>query len=610
MTVIDPSWQMWATFALIAGAIVLYAIERFPLEQTSLALLTSLLLLFHFAPLEIGGNGAGTNLDARALLAGFADPALIAVLALMVVGQGLIRTGALDESIRWFSRRFQRAPVLALALTLVIIATLSAFINNTPIVVIFIPVMAAIAERLNRGPSRLMMPLSFAAILGGMVTLIGSSTNLLVAGAATSMGQQPLGFFDFAVPGSLLAAVGLTYVIWILPRLLPERASMASEMAGEGKQFIAQIDVRPGSPLVGQSAVAGMTPHLQGITVRLIQRGEEGHLPPFEDVILAPGDTVVVAATRKLLTEALERTPELVETGERVSDDTGRPADNMLAEVMVTPASRVIGRSLRLVGFHYRTGCVILGVQRRSRMMRGRMEDIRLEAGDVLLVLGPRERVTELRFSREVLLIEWSTHELPSRRRAKAALAIFAGVVAIAATGIVPIALAALMGAVGMIGVGCLNIRQAARAVDRQVAMLVAAALAMGTALQATGGAAYLAQHLINTFAELGPAILLSALFALVAVMTNVLSNAATAVLFTPIAINTALALGVEPTAFIHAVIFAANCSFATPMGYQTNLLVMGPGHYRFIDYFRGGLPLIVLIWLAFSLFAPWYYGF
>ena len=249
MMVIDPSWQMWATFALIAGAIVLYATERFPLEQTSLALLTALLLLFHFAPLDVDGK----NLDARALLAGFADPALIAVLALMVVGQGLIRTGALDEGIRWISQRFQRTPALAMMLILVIIATLSAFINNTPIVVIFIPVMAAVAERLNRGPSRLMMPLSFAAILGGMVTLIGSSTNLLVAGAAASMGQPSLGFFDFAVPGSLLAVVGLCYVVWILPRLLPERASMASEIAGEGKQFIAQIDVRPGSPLVGQA---------------------------------------------------------------------------------------------------------------------------------------------------------------------------------------------------------------------------------------------------------------------------------------------------------------------------------------------------------------------
>ncbi|MFP6747984.1 MAG: SLC13 family permease [Alphaproteobacteria bacterium] len=606
MMVLEPSWQMWATFALIAGAIILYATERFPLEQTSLALLAALLLLFHFAPLETPDAGADGILDARRLLAGFADPALIAVLALMVVGQGLIRTGALDEAIRMMTRRFQRSPALSLTLTLAAIATLSAFINNTPIVVIFIPVMATIAERLNKGPSRLMMPLSFAAILGGMVTLIGSSTNLLVAGAAVAMEQPAIGFFDFAIPGALLALIGLVYVIWVLPRLLPERQSMASQMAGEGKQFIAQIEVRPGSPLVGQAAVAGMIPHLKDMTVRLIQRGEESHLPPFEDVLLRPGDTVVVAATRAMLTEALARTPDLVETA---GGEDGRPADGMLAEAMVTPASRVIGRNLRLVGFHYHTGCVILGVQRRSRMMRGRMEDIRLQAGDVLLVLGPRDRVTALRFSREVLLIEWSVLELPLRHHAKRALAVFAAVVALAATGIVPIAIAALAGALGMITLGCLNVRQAARAVDRQVVFLVAAALAMGSALQATGGAAYLAQHMISAMAGMGPALVLSALFALVAVMTNLLSNSATAVLFTPIAINTALALGVEPTAFIHAVIFAANCSFATPMGYQTNLLVMGPGHYKFADYLRGGAPLIVLIWLAFSALAPWYYG-
>ena len=608
MMALEPSWQMWATFALIAGAIVLYATERFPLEQTSLALLAALLVLFHFWPLEIPGETAGAMLDARALLAGFADPALIAVLALMVVGQGLIRTGALDEAIRMMTRRFQRRPAMALTLTLMAIATLSPFINNTPIVVIFIPVMAAIAERLNRGPSRLMMPLSFAAILGGMVTLIGSSTNLLVAGAAVTMEQPTMGFFDFAAPGALLAVIGLAYVIWILPRLLPERESLASQIAGEGKQFIAQIEVRPGSPLVGQSAVAGMIPHLKGMTVRLIQRGEESHLPPFEDVLLRPGDTVVVAATRAVLTEALARTPDLVDTSGDEAED-GAPGDSMLAEAMVTPASRVIGRNLRLVGFHYHTGCVILGVQRRSRMMRGRMEDIRLEAGDVLLVLGPRDRVRDLRFSREVLLIEWSILELPSRHHAKRALAVFAGVVALAASGVMPIAIAALAGALGMITLGCLNVRQAARAVDRQVAFLVAAALAMGTALQATGGAAYLAQQMTGAMEDLGPALVLSAMFALIAIMTNLLSNAATAVLFTPIAINTALTLGVAPTAFIHAVIFAANCSFATPMGYQTNLLVMGPGHYKFVDYLRGGAPLIVLIWLAFSLLAPWYYG-
>ena len=609
MTVMEPSWQMWATFALIAGAIVLYATERFPLEQTSLALLAALLLLFHFAPLELPGEISGQRLNSRRLLAGFADPALIAVLALMVVGQGLIRTGALDEAIRFMSRRFQRRPGLALTVTLAVIAALSAFINNTPIVVIFIPVMATIAERLNRGPSRLMMPLSFAAILGGMVTLIGSSTNLLVAGAAAGMDQPTIGFFDFAVPGGVLAIVGLAYVCFILPHLLNERASLASEITGDGKQFIAQIAVRPGSPLIGQTAVAGMIPQLKGMTVRLIQRGAESHLPPFEDVLLRPGDTVVVAATRALLAEALSRMPELADTAER-DRESGDVGDSLLAEAMVTPASRVIGRSLRLIGFQYHTGCVILGVQRRSRMMRGRMEDIRLEAGDVLLLLGPRDRVTNLRFSREVLLIEWSALELPSRHHAKRALGVFAAVVVVAATGLVPIVVAALAGALGMIMIGCLNIDQAARAVDRRVALLVAAALAMGSALQGTGGAAYLAQHMITAMADLGPAVLLSAMFALVAVMTNVLSNAATAVLFTPIAINTALALGVDPTAFIHAVIFAANCSFATPMGYQTNLLVMGPGHYKFSDYLRGGTPLIVLIWLAFSLFAPWYYEF
>jgi di/tricarboxylate transporter len=237
------------------------------------------------------------------------------------------------------------------------------------------------------------------------------------------------------------------------------------------------------------------------------------------------------------------------------------------------------------------------------------MSEIRLEAGDVVLILGPRDSVRGLRTNRDVLLLEWSAIELPEVHFAGRARLIFAATILAGASGAVPIVIAALAGAAAMIPAGCLNIRQASRAFDRRIYLLIAAAIAMAESLEATGGAAVLAHGVVNAMGGAGPAMIMSVLFLLIAVMTNLLSNNATAVLFTPLAINTAVELGIDPTPFVFTVIFAANCSFATPMAYQTNLLVMGPGHYRFGDFARAGLPLIFLMWLAYSAFAPWYYG-
>ena len=605
MTAVEPNWQMWAAFAIIAIAIVLYANGRVAMEAISLGVIAAFLLLFHFAPI-IGESGR-PMLDARRLLAGFADPALVAVLCLMMVGQGLIRTGALESPVQFFAEKGRAMPRGTIMLALLAVSALSAFLNNTPIVVMFIPVIAALADRFRRSASDLMMPLSFAAILGGMTTLIGSSTNLLAAGAYADMGREPFGFFAFTPIGLVLASVGLVYALFAVPRLLHGRDDGEVEAAdGAGRHYIAQLEVAASGKLVGQKAIAGMFPSLRGMTVRMVRRREQIELPPFEDVVLRPGDLVVVAATRNDLIKALTDTPDLItaDFGEGAEDDP------VLAEVMVPPASRMIGRNLQQIGFRYRTGCVVLGVQRRSRMIRASMDVIRLEAGDVLLVYGGRNDVDALRTSRDILLLEWSRYDVPAVWRAGRARLIFAAVVAAAATGTVPVVVAALTGALAMVLAGCLNVRQAARAVDRRIALLIASALAMGTTLEATGGAAFLAHGLISLFQGAGPAVTLSAFFLLVAMLTNILSNNATAVLFTPIAVNIAVELGVEPLSFVFAVIFAANCSFATPMGYQTNLLVMGPGHYKFADYMRAGLPLIGVIWIVFSFFAPWYFGY
>jgi di/tricarboxylate transporter len=614
MFVIDPQYLSWATLLLTAAAIALYSIEAVPVEITSMAVISVLLVLFYVFPMP--GPDGHNLLDAPHLLAGFGNPALIAVLALLVVGQGVVRTGALDRAAHGLFQLGGRDSRWPLAATLVLVAALSAFLNNTPLVVIFIPLMQGLAERSNRSPSSFMMPMCFAATLGGMTTLIGTSTNLLVASSLIGLGLPSLGFFSFSVLGVFLAAVGLLYLYFAAPRLLPARATLAGALVGAGgKQFIAQITVAEGSKVVGMKAVAGLFPKLRDITVQMIQRGEHAELPPFDDFTIQGGDVLIVAATRKALIEAvaqgagvLHPVPE-VEVSERLKGAMWGGGDQVLAEAMVTPNSRLIGQNLEQIAFRYRYKCIALGIQRRSRMIRARMTEIPLEAGDVLLVQGRREDVQALRASRDILPMEWSAVDLPAPHLARLAGAVFSLVVGLAAFEVLPIVIAAVLGAVAMIAVGALNVRQATQAIDPKVVLLVGAALALGTAMQQTGAAAYLAHGFIGLFHGAGTALILSAFFLIVAVFTNVLSNNACAVLFTPIGVGLAQGLNVDPMIFAVAVVFGANCSFATPIGYQTNLLVMGPGHYRFADYMRIGVPLTLLLWASFSLLAPIYYG-
>jgi len=608
-------FQMTAVFILIAVALAFYATEKLSFELTSLAVICALLLLFHFAP--VPGPDGLNRMGPERILSGFANPALITVLALLVIGDGLSRTGALGQG-AWFLLRATRGRAAAsIGLALITVLAVSAFLNNIPVVVIFIPIMQALADKLGQGAGRYMMPLSFAAILGGMTTLIGSSTNLLVSGMLLELGQLPFGFFDFTVPGVVLALAGLSYVMFVAPRLLPDREAPLGTLPVSGRQFVAQIRVTENSSLVGEASNLGVFPGLPDITVLMIQRDERTLMPPFEDVALAADDVVVVAATRKTLTETLANDSRLLHPdipdpavpSEQEDEQRWTTGGQTLAEVMVPPSSPLVGRTLERIGFRFRYHCIVLGIERRSRMLRRRITEIPLEAGDVLLIQGRNDDVLALRGNRDVLLMEWSAAALPELHYAKRASVIFLCVVGAAASGLLPIVVAAVAGAAAMVLSRAVSMREAVRALDFQIILTIAAALALGEAMEETGGADFLASFLLRLLDGAPPAVVLSAFFLLVGALSNVISTKATAVLFTPIAVGIAHGLGVPAEVFAVAVVFAANCSFASPIGYQTNLLVMVPGHYRFVDFVKAGLPLLVIIWVAFSLFAPWYYG-
>lgn len=599
-------WPMWASLVVVAVTIVFYMLDRWSMESVSISVIAGLLLLF-----SLPGATAydGSELSLSVLISGFANPALITIMALLVVGQGLFQTGALEGPTKALVRSYDKRPALTLIGAFAAVFVTSAFTNNTPVVIMFLPIMSAIAARMGASTSRLMMPLSFVSIFAGMTTLIGTSTNLLAADAYERLTPNELGFFDQSVFGLMLAAVGIVYLLLASRLLLPNREELTETMMKTGKQFVAQFEVTPRHFLDGKEAVAGMFPELKDMTVRMIQRGERALLPPYDEVRLIPGDLVIVAATRQALTDLLSDKPAMLQdvwqssVAETEDSDDGQLG---LVEAVIAPGSRMAGRTVEMLGFRRLTKAVTLGIQRRSRMIRTKLGEIRLEAGDTLLLCGPISAFRDLRSSRDLILLEWSQSEFPTTARAQVARLITIMMVIVAALGIASITLASIVAATAMILLQCLNHRQAARSLDLRIYLVIAAALAMGVSLESTGAAQMLAELVVFLASPFGTLTVLSAIFLTVAILTNILSNAATAVLFTPIAISAAEQTGADPFPFLLAVIYAANCAFATPIAYQTNMLVMGPGHYKFGDFLRFGGPLVIIMWAAFTIIAPW----
>ncbi len=598
-----PDWQVWVILALAVLVVALYCLERWSMEIISAGLIAGLLILFHVTPHPAYG--------AHEILSGFSSPALIAVMALLVVAQGVFQTGALDRPARRLAAMARARPATTLVWVLGAVFVISAFMNNTPVVLMFLPVLTMVADRLGAAPSRVLIPLSFVSILAGMTTLIGSSTNLLVAEAAAQHPEAALGFFSPAPMGLVLAATGLVYVSVAGPLLLPKR--VAAENGGakaETRQFIAQIEVAFGDRLAGARAHDGRFDDLKDVTVRLIMRDDRPLRPPFAGVTLQAGDIVIVSATKSeladLLTAARGIRPTMF-TGARPLPNEA-PQELVIVEAAVAPGSRLVGRTLAHTSYSVPPGTVVLAVRRSSRMARDGVADIRLEPGDVLLILGEPQDLRSLRDQRDVLPLEWSSHELPKTEKAGIARLIFLAVVAAAATQLLPIAHAAIAGASLMVATGCLRPRQAARAVDFRIFLLAGSSFALAGALEVTGGADMIAAGAVWLAAPFGAWGLLSLLFLTVAVITNALSNNATAILFAPVALSAADLTGADPTAFLLAVLFAANCSFATPIAYQTNLLVLGPGRYRFADFMRIGAPLVLLLWAVFTIASPFFF--
>ncbi|MEQ9452024.1 MAG: SLC13 family permease [Pseudomonadales bacterium] len=584
--------------ALIVFALLLFATERIRLQATALLTLVVLVLGFALWPYQ---QANGTPLDPASLLATFGNEALITVCALMVLGKGVETTHALQPLVSGITRSWADRPRLTMLGILIGAAVFSAFLNNTPIVVVMLPVLIAIAKKNRTSPSKLLMPLGLVTIIGGMSTTIGTSTNLLVVDLAANVADYHIGIFDLLPYIAVAGSLGILYLWLIAPALTPLREPESSS-ANEQRGYIATLVVDENSSLVSMTVADLLSATHHSITIDRIQHNQDTFRLPLPTVKLHVGDHIYVQGTPAALQEVeLELGVSLrtLDTGE-ADDPELQP---VLQEILVTERSELDDVSLRRSKLVEDYGVVAIALHRPSQLKaRSKLplNRIRLQPGDILLCEGTKDQFEALLTGTRLLALTESK-ERHFNQRSTTALSIIAGVILLAALDIVPIVVSALLGVGLMRATKCLAWRHIGQALSTQVILVIVVSLALGQALMATGGDAYIASKLARVFDGLGLAYTVPGLMLMTAVLTNVVSNNAAAVIATPIGIQLAEQLGVPVTPLILAVLFGANLSFATPIGYQTNLLVFSAGGYKFADFLRVGLPLTLIMWVALS---------
>jgi di/tricarboxylate transporter len=613
-----PDPHAIAALALTLAALYLFSREQLPVQTTSLvvlALLTIGFSAFPYVPRTAAGalpdsGQPGEPLDPVSFFLGFGNEALIAICALVIASQGLVRTGALAPLGRIVARVWSVSPQLALGVMLVMTAALSAFMNNTPQVVLMIPILMSVALRSGTPVSATLMPMTFASQIGGMATPIGTSLNLLVISSAASLGVQRFGMFDFIAPAAIAGAIGIAYLWLVAPRLLPARQA---NLDVSPRVFTAQMSIPAESPLVGTRLGEVLAKTENEMQVRRVLRAPGLALAPLPDLAIEGGDQLLVRDTSSRLMEFARLLGATLYSGEAAVDEQHplKADDQQTAEIVVTEASPLNQRTLAHVDFDERYQFIPLAIHREGQPLeaerRARLRDERLRTGDVLLIQGPADQIAALKKSRELLVLD-STADVPHTRLAPLALAIMGAIVVVASLRIAPIAIAAVCGAALMFVTGCLRWRDATRALSSSMIMLTVASLALSHALVQTGGAAFLAGLLTGASASLPPVAVMSGLMLVMAVLSNMVSNTAAAVIGTPIAVELARQLGVAPEPFVLAVLFGVNMGFATPVADNCNLLVYSAGGYSFRDFVRVGVPLTIIMWLALTWLLPRYY--
>jgi len=586
---------------ILALAVFLFASEKLPIDVVSLTIMAILILVGILTP-EEG-------------VAGFSNPATITVAAMFILSAGLAKTGALNIIGVKLGAIIKYNLWLGIFVMMLVVGVFSAFINNTPVVAIFIPIVIGAAIASNHTSSKLLMPLSFASMMGGVTTLIGSSTNLLVSNIAVKNGMRPLGMFELAPLGLIFFAIGIIYMLVIGVRLIPSRRGDAdlTKKFGMG-DYLAEIELLPGAKSVGKMvSESPLVKELDIDIIEIIRPDVVYHMPQKE--VLKANDILRVKCSIERIKTLQERAGIVLRTGKNAMFTKTENHEIVLLEAVIAPNSILEGKTLKEAGFKYNYHSTALAIRHRGATMREKLGSTKLHAGDALLLETMQQNIELLK---QRSLTEGNTFviisevDLPKYRRKKfmTASLIILSIVLLATFNLVPIMVGALAGCIAMVLTGCVEMKEFYRSIEWNVIFLLAGALSLGAAIEKSGAALLLSNGIISLIGEYGPIAIISVFYLLTTLFTETMSNNATAVLLAPIGIAAAHSLGIDPRPILIAITFAASVSFMTPVGYQTNTMIYGAGQYRFADFLRVGGPLNLLFWILATWLIPIFYPF
>ena len=586
--------EMLFVLVLTICAVVLFVTEKFSTDIVAMLVMIALLVTGILTPAEG--------------LAGFANTATITVGAMFVLSAGIFRSGAVNFVGKGLGRLARHSSGLMLFVLMVGVGVLSSFLNNTAAVAILIPVVIVVARRADTSPSKLLMPLSFASMFGGMCTVLGTSTNILASSIAEQAGLEAFGMFEFTKLGVIFFAVGVAYMMTWGRRRVPDHRGKGDLTKSFGLgDYLTDVVLLADSKSVGQSLASA--PLVKELAVEVLQIVRGGvTLRPTPRTILREHDVLRIKGDLRTIDELKDRVGVTLATSTTWSDEDLQSTDTRLVEAVVGPSSPLAGKSLAQSNLRENYGATVLAIRQHGALKRGKVRDMKLMPGDTLLIDVPNDQIEHLTQQRVFLLVSRAGIPRFNWPKATKALVIVVSVVVIAATGLLPIVAAAAAGALAMVLSGCISTEEAYGAIEWNVLFLLAGMLALGAAMGKTGASTMLAGGMIDAVGDFGALALLAAFFGITMLLTEVMSNNATVALLLPIAITTAQSIDANPRAFMFAVVFAASSSFMTPVGYQTNTMIYGPGQYRFMDFVRVGAPLNLIFWILGTLLIPWFW--
>jgi len=597
-------WQMFLVFGVLVFAVLAFFREWLPPDMVAMFSLGIILL-----PGLFGDKAAVLGKDD--LLGAFSNAAPLTIACMFVLSAGLEKSGCIRALGSGFRRVAGVRELRVLVILMVTGAVLSAFVNNTPVVVVFLPIVLSLARSSELKASRLLIPLSFACILGGTCTLTGTSTNLIIDGKAQELGLEPFTMFELTKLGVIYAAIGFVYMLTVGRKVLPSRDSQAVDLSClEEREFLTQVIVQGGSPLAGKTLPETLFREIKEARVLEVRRRGTPLETTLNDLVIEEGDRILISIHGEEFQELKDADGLVLTAYQNLKLETLEKRPALLMEGIIGPMSRMIGKSLKELKFRQRFGVLILGIHRQSGEFRKNFEDVRIQAGDSLLIEGPRQAIAAVQAEKDFVSLSEPPEQPIRRGKVVMAAGITLGFIIAATFTGQPIVTLALLAALAMLATRCLDPADAYNAVSWNIIFLIIGMLGVGKAMEVTGGAQLMADGVMAVFGESSPVVVLAAVYLLSSILTELISNNAVAVLLTPIIISIAMALGVDARPFIVAMMFGCSASFATPIGYQTNTYVYGAGGYRFSDFLRVGVPLNLILWLVATWLIPKFWPF